>query len=640
VEEADRGPDEHRKFITTNLAPILGMLTSVMSSPDANLEDDDDGGWGPYQAAQNAFVEVTRAVGGSAMVGAVLPWVQQNIAAPEWQKREAASMVMGMLQEHTPGSDILTVDGQALHLLWPRLLAPAGTNAREAHDKVREGLVFFIAKAYLFHGPSLCPTKERVKEALANLCTLLASEAVPATRKLAATAINYLFTKFVQDRDEEGTLGALFERVGGAPAGPVTTVFSGANGIFDILTLLVRRGVEATAADETEVSVECFSAVNSVLEASGVEDVGTVAALLRDVGMAKLTESVAKCMPSVDRAPLSADAKHKERELQERYLGLVHTILNKEQEFLRADPPFAGLTAALTPLAQQLVSLVLALVDCDMASSEAWSVLGLLITSNLFSAPEDPPDRAGLTFWCRAEVLGAVHARIAKGLSSLEDADRLIQSFYSAGDVLRTLRERAPPELVTVYVDRAIAVLQDPNVDSVVKPVALEFFTDYAGCLCVARSILYRVLDKVDSAAQQENGVRLSSPAPRHAAARALRALNDAPAPPPLSPPRRTLTTRTSARALKRYASRAAPRGAPSSLSTPSPRMPAATPRPRSGKRAWCARGRSYWTRGRGACGTLWGALARGPWRGKLRRRWEPWRTPSRWSSKPRCCAW
>ncbi len=494
------------------------MLTGVMSSPLANVEeeDDDEGGWGPYAAAQNTFMEAARAVGGAPMLAAALPWVQANIAAAEWQKREAAAMVLGMLQESTAAAHILAVDRQAVAMAWARLLSPAAAGAREASNKVREALAYFVAKAYYVHGPALltpaageppAAPRDLIKAAVGNLCTLLASDANPGTMRLAATGINYVFAKFCQDRDE-GTVGALFERVAaGAPlAGSETTIFSGQNGIFDILTLLVRKGVEATAADESEVSLECFSAVNVVLEAAGVEDVRTISALLRDVGMAKLTESVQKCTPSAERPALGAEARQKEGALQERYLGLVHNILIKDQQLVKDGVTL--LSAELQPLAPQLCSLLLALVDVGVASSEVWLILGTLIDSNLFPAPEDPPNRAGLTFWCRAEVLQAVHARIAKGLAAVDDANLLSSSFYAAGDVMRKLGDRAPPDLVACYVERAIVVLSDPEVELTVKPVALELFADYAGCMSAAKSCLYKVLGKVKEAAEVPNGVR------------------------------------------------------------------------------------------------------------------------------------
>ncbi len=534
-EEADRDVGDRKNFIPAYAQPLMGMLTSVMVSPHANVEDDDDGEFGPYNAAQNAFLEVARAVGGDAMTAAIMPWVTQCSGSAEWQQREAAAMVLGMLQEFTSSEKMLPVNQGALGALWARLLNPAGS--REEHPKVREAIAFFVAKTYYHHGPGLFPASPAgvadLKEAARKLCTLLATEAAPPAKALAATAINYLFSKFNEDRDNGVEGGALFQKLTVPAAAPgvasvthQTTVFSGRNGLYDIFQLLVQKGVEAIGrGSEEAVAVECFGAVNSLLMCAGVEDVDTVTALLRDVGMAKITESVQKCMPAADRPPLTVVARQKEAMLQERYVGLVHSILTLEQELTKGDPPVDTLTRAIAPLAQPLCSLLLGAVDCGLVNSDAWYALGLLIDSAVFAAAEDPPGRPGLSFWCRAEVLGAVHLRIMKGLAAADDIDNFYPSLIAAGDVMRKLGASAPAELVQAYLERAVFALESPEVESKVKPAAIELFQDFAPCMSVAKHLLPGVLLKIRTAAAVPDGVRGAF----------------LPAPSPLPPPRRNL---------------------------------------------------------------------------------------------------
>ena len=489
LEEADReGRDEpHHKFIAENGAAVINMLLSIMASPIANVEDEEDD-FGPLDAAHNTFLEVTRAVGAVKSMELVMPWVQAALSSPEWQKREAATMALGLLQQVATSAEAMPLNTMALPVLWPKLLA-AEAGAREANPKAREALAYFMTQVYRNHAVALLETGDKVKEAVANLCRLL-HDPLPGVAKLAATGINFVFQEF-KDQHDDGHPGALYVRTAEGEA----TLFSGRGGAFEILQALVARGVAAAGEDEYELSAECFSAVNQVISTFCVADVGTAAALLKDVGMARLAASVAKTAN-----PLSAAERAVEKEYQSRFCGMVHELLMLAEDFERSEPPELSLTAALKPLAQDLCALLLSVVDRNLVSSEPWFALTHIVGSSLLP----------VEFWLQPAVMQTVHPRIMKGLSSIAegDSERVTAALLAAGDVMRRLAERTPPDIAKEYTNAALIILQNSEVDRALKPTALGLLQDSALCLEAVKPLMDNCFQTICNASQVADAVR------------------------------------------------------------------------------------------------------------------------------------
>ena len=502
-EEGERAGNEvaSHGFVAANAAPLVSMVLGVMCSPTANLADSEPDDFGPVDQAHNCFVEVCCAVGAKRMLELVVPWAQAAMPSPEWQKREAAAMALGLLQERCTLEEVGAIDAAALPILWARLLAPEAA-AREDHPKVREALAYFIAQAYLAHSVALLDTAEKVKGAVGSLCRLL-QDKTPEVARLAAVGLNYVFSESKAAFDA-GEATALYVKT---PSGDIATLFSGAGGSLEILHGVVGRGSAAAAEEESALSQECFKAVNVIISTFCLADVNTAEALLREVGMARLSASVARTAGPPATAPLNAAERAVEREVQTAFCGMVHEVLLKAQDYAREDPPENAFLDKLRPLAEPLCALLLSVVDRNLVFSDAWLSLGNMLDSELL--PE--------AFWLQPAVLSALHPRIMAGLQSVAEGDteRVNACLLAAGDVLRKLRDHTPPELVLAYANAVLGILGNVHLDRSLKPVALELFVELNTAFDTMRPMLDPCLMYIGDAAQVPDAVRRAPRSPR-----------------------------------------------------------------------------------------------------------------------------
>ena len=120
----DEPAPETKKFALAAAPALVPLLLAALPTKVASEEDMEEDSWDVSRAAGLCLQELCRTCG-DVVLDAVLPFVQQHVAAPDWRAREAAVTAFGALVDGPSDERIRPVAAHALTSLLSLLKDPS-----------------------------------------------------------------------------------------------------------------------------------------------------------------------------------------------------------------------------------------------------------------------------------------------------------------------------------------------------------------------------------------------------------------------------------------------------------------------------------------------------------------------------------
>ncbi|CAA0830895.1 Importin subunit beta-1 [Striga hermonthica] len=410
-------------FIKQALPALVPLLLQTLLKQEED-QDQDEGSWNRAMAGGTCLGLVARTVGDD-IVPLVMPFIEENIAKPDWRQREAATYAFGSILEGPSPDKLIPLVNVALNFMLTAL-----TNDPSSH--VKDTTAWTLGRIFEFlHGS----TSENPIITAANLqpivTVLLQSmkDAAPNVAEKSCGALYFL----AQGYDYAGS------------PSPLTPYFQE----------IVRSLLDATRredAGESRLQTAAYEALNEVVRSSSGDETARLVLELVQVIMAELHKTL-------EAQTLSSDEREKQNELQGQLCGCLQVIIQK----LGASDPTKH---ALMQYADQIMSLFLRVFACRSATvhEEAMLAIGAF---------------AYLTGSAFEKYMPDFYKYLEMGLQNFEEYQVCAVTVGVVGDVCRALEDKILP-----YCDGIMTLLlKDLSSDELhrsVKPPIFSCFGDIA----------------------------------------------------------------------------------------------------------------------------------------------------------------
>eukprot|EP00250_Pteridium_aquilinum_P008453 c17955_g1_i1 orf=321-2942(+) len=323
------------KFIKQALPALVPLLLETLTKQDED-QDQEEGAWNLAMAGGTCLGLVARTVGDD-VVPLVVPYVQENIAKPDWRCREAATYAFGSILEGPSLEQLTPLVNVALTFMLNAM--------KDQHTHVKDTTAWTLGRIFEFlHGPGIdAPVINQTNLSLILGVLLEGIKDVPNVAEKICGAIYFLAQGY---QDYGGTT---------TPLSPY----------FQSIIQVLLATTDREDAGHSRLRASAYETLNEVVRCSA-EDTAPVVAQLVPIILQKLSLTL-------EMQVTSSEDREKQTEVQALLCGVLQVILQK----LSA----SELTKyALAPYADQMMGLFLRVLGCRSATvhEEAMLAIGAL----------------------------------------------------------------------------------------------------------------------------------------------------------------------------------------------------------------------------------------------------------------------
>ncbi|XP_031094444.1 importin subunit beta-1-like [Ipomoea triloba] len=408
-------------FIKQALPALVPMLLETLLKQEED-QDQDEGAWNLAMAGGTCLGLVARTVADD-IVQLVMPFIEDNIAKPDWRQREAATYAFGSILEGPSPDKLTPIVNVALNFMLAAL-----TNDPNSH--VKDTTAWTLGRIFEFLHGSTIETPIINQTNCQQIVTVLlqSMKDAPNVAEKACGALYFL----AQGYEDVGTLS------------PLTPYFQEI--VHSLLTVTHRED-----AGESHLRTAAYETLNEVVRCS-TEETASIVLQLVPVMMLELHKTL-------EAQKLSSDEKEKQGELHGLLCGCLQVIIQK----LGGHEPTKYV---FMQYADQIMNLFLRVFACRSATvhEEAMLAIGALAYA------------AGPDF---AKYMPDFYKYLEMGLTNFEEYQVCAVTVGVVGDICRALEDK-----VLLYCDGIMTqLLKDLSSNQLhrsVKPPIFSCFGDIA----------------------------------------------------------------------------------------------------------------------------------------------------------------
>ncbi|KAL4205011.1 hypothetical protein AMTRI_Chr01g112600 [Amborella trichopoda] len=278
-------------FIKQALPTLVPMLLETLLKQEED-QDQDEGAWNLAMAGGTCLGLVARTVGDD-IVPLVMPFVEQNIAKPDWRQREAATYAFGSILEGPSPDKLAPLVNVALNFILNAM--------KDVNNHVKDTTAWTLGRIFEFlHGPNIGTaiiTEVNIPHILSVL--IEGMKDVPNVAEKSCGAL-YFLAQGYED--------------GGSASSPLLPYFEN---IVQALLVVAHRD----DANDSRLRTSAYETLNEVVRCS-TEEAAPLVMQLVPVLMFELSSTL-------DTPKLSSEEREKQNELQGLLCGCLQVIVQK-----------------------------------------------------------------------------------------------------------------------------------------------------------------------------------------------------------------------------------------------------------------------------------------------------------------------
>ncbi|KAL9432792.1 hypothetical protein AB3S75_027748 [Citrus x aurantiifolia] len=408
-------------FIKQALPALVPLLLEILLKQEED-QDQEEGAWNIAMAGGTCLGLVARTVGDD-IVPLVIPFIEENIAKPDWRQREAATYAFGSILEGPSPDKLLHIVNVALSFMLSAL-------TKDPNNHVKDTTAWTLGRIFEFLHGSTIGTPIISQANCQQIITVLL-QSMKDTPNVAEKACGALYF-----------LAQGYEDVG--PSSPLTPFFQEI--VQSLLTVTHRED-----AGESRLRTAAYETLNEVVRSSTDETAPMVLQLVPVIMM--------ELHKTLEGQKLSSDEREKQGELQGLLCGCLQVIIQK----LGSSEPTKYV---FMQYADQIMGLFLRVFACRSATvhEEAMLAIGALAYA------------AGLDF---AKYMPDFYKYLEMGLQNFEEYQVCAVTVGVVGDICRALEEKILPYCDGIMT-QLLKDLSSNQLHRSVKPPIFSCFGDIA----------------------------------------------------------------------------------------------------------------------------------------------------------------
>ncbi|KAM7463640.1 hypothetical protein LguiA_031761 [Lonicera macranthoides] len=408
-------------FIKQALPALVPMLLETLLKQEED-QDQDEGAWNLAMAGGTCLGLVARTVGDD-VVPLVIPFIEENIAKPDWRQREAATYAFGSILEGPSPDKLTPIVNVALNFMLSAL-------TRDPNSHVKDTTAWTLGRIFEFLHGSTMETPIITQANCQQIITVLLQSMKDASN-VAEKACGALYF-----------LAQGYEEIG--PSSPLTPYFQE---IVQSLLAVTHR----EDAGESRLRTGAYEALNEMVRCSTDETAPMVLQLVPVIMM--------ELHQTLEAQKLSSDEREKQNELQGLLCGCLQVIIQK----LGVSEPTKYV---FMQYADQIMNLFLRVFACRSATvhEEAMLAIGAL-------AYATGPDFA--------KYMPEFYKYLEMGLQNFEEYQVCAVTVGVVGDICRALEEKVLPYCDGIMT-QLLKDLSSNQLHRSVKPPIFSCFGDIA----------------------------------------------------------------------------------------------------------------------------------------------------------------
>lgn len=408
-------------FIKQALPALVPLLLEILLKQEED-QDQEEGAWNIAMAGGTCLGLVARTVGDD-IVPLVIPFIEENIAKPDWRQREAATYAFGSILEGPSPDKLLHIVNVALSFMLSAL-------TKDPNNHVKDTTAWTLGRIFEFLHGSTIGTPIITQANCQQIITVLL-QSMKDTPNVAEKACGALYF-----------LAQGYEDMG--PSSPLTPFFQEI--VQSLLTVTHRED-----AGESRLRTAAYETLNEVVRSSTDETAPMVLQLVPVIMM--------ELHKTLEGQKLSSDEREKQGELQGLLCGCLQVIIQK----LGSSEPTKYV---FMQYADQIMGLFLRVFACRSATvhEEAMLAIGALAYA------------AGLDF---AKYMPDFYKYLEMGLQNFEEYQVCAVTVGVVGDICRALEEKILPYCDGIMT-QLLKDLSSNQLHRSVKPPIFSCFGDIA----------------------------------------------------------------------------------------------------------------------------------------------------------------
>ncbi|OMO87905.1 hypothetical protein CCACVL1_08665 [Corchorus capsularis] len=408
-------------FIKQALPALVPMLLETLLKQEED-QDQEEGAWNIAMAGGTCLGLVARTVGDD-IVPLVVPFVEENIAKPDWRQREAATYAFGSILEGPSPEKLIPLVNVALSFMLSAL-------TKDPNSHVKDTTAWTLGRIFEFLHGSATASPIITPANCQQIVTVLL-QSMKDTPNVAEKACGALYF-----------LAQGYEDVG--PSSPLTPFFQEI--VQSLLTVTHRED-----AGESRLRTAAYETLNEVVRCSTDETAPLVLQLV-PVIMLELHNTL-------EGQKLSSDEREKQSDFQGLLCGCLQVIIQK----LGSSEPTKYV---FMQYADQIMGLFLRVFACRSATvhEEAMLAIGAL-------AYTTGPDFA--------KYMPEFYRYLEMGLQNFEEYQVCAVTVGVVGDISRALEDKIVPYCDGIMT-QLLKNLSSNQLHRSVKPPIFSCFGDIA----------------------------------------------------------------------------------------------------------------------------------------------------------------
>ncbi|XP_039007469.1 importin subunit beta-1-like [Hibiscus syriacus] len=397
------------------------MLLELLLKQEED-QDQDEGAWNIAMAGGTCLGLVARTVGDD-IVPLVVPFIEENIAKPDWRQREAATYAFGSILDGPSPEKLLPLVNVALNFMLSAL-------TKDPNSPVKDTTAWTLGRIFEFlHGSVIglpIITQENCQQIVIVL--LQSMKDTPNVAEKACGAL-YFLTKGYEEVGPSSPLAPFFQEI-----------------VQSLLTVTHRED-----ARESRLRTVAYETLNEVVRCSTDETAPLVLQLVPIIMM--------ELHITLEGQKLSSDKREKQSEFHDHLCGCLQVIIQK----LGSSEPTKHV---FMQYADQIMGLFLRVFSCKSATvhEEAMLAIGALAYATGPDFAKYMPD-----FYRYLEV----------GLQNFEEYQVCAVTVGVVGDICRALEDKIAPYCDGIMT-QLLKNLSSNQLRRSVKPPIFSCFGDIA----------------------------------------------------------------------------------------------------------------------------------------------------------------
>lgn len=412
---------QYFKFIKQALPALVPLLLETLTKQEED-QDQEEEAWNLAMAGGTCLGLVARTVGDD-IVPLVVPYVQDNIAKPDWRCREAATYAFGSILEGPSVEQLTPLVNHALSFMLNAM--------RDENNQVKDTTAWTLGRIFEFlHGPNIevpVITQSNLPQILSVLLEKISD--VPNVAEKVCGAIYLLAQGYEEPNGSSSPLSPFLQNI--------------------IQALLVTT--EREDAGDSRLRASAYETLNEIVRCS-TDDTASIVAQLVPVVMQKLSSTL-------DMQVNSSDEREKQTEVQALLCGVLQVIVQKLGSS-------ESTKHAILQYADQMMGIFLRVFACRSATvhEEAMLAIGALayVTGADFS-----------------KYMQEFYQYLEMGLQNFEEYQVCAITVGVVGDICRALDDKVLPYCDGIMT-QLLQNLSSNQLHRSVKPPIFSCFGDLA----------------------------------------------------------------------------------------------------------------------------------------------------------------